>query len=119
MLVRKLLLTSVFHFLSLALRAQTNHNYVVIDSNDTEKDIVRKAANVIPSSRQLQWQQLELTAFLHFSINTFTDKEWGDGKEDPKLFNPSQLNAEQWIRTCKAAGFRQVIFTAKHHDGFC
>lgn len=94
-------------------------NIVAITTKDRYYDIIRKAANVVPSPRQLKWQQLELTAFLHFGINTFTGKEWGDGSEDAQIFNPAQLDAEQWIRTCKDAGFKQVILTAKHHDGFC
>ena len=72
-----------------------------------------------PSPRQLAWQQLETTAFLHFTVNTFTDKEWGDGTEKPGIFNPAKLDARQWIRTLRDAGFRMAIITAKHHDGFC
>jgi alpha-L-fucosidase len=77
------------------------------------------AARVIPLQRQLEWQQLEMTAFIHFTINTFTDKEWGDGKESPRLFNPDSLDAEQWVRVLREAGMKMVIITAKHHDGFC
>ncbi|MEP6951376.1 MAG: alpha-L-fucosidase, partial [Ginsengibacter sp.] len=72
-----------------------------------------------PSERQLLWQQMETTAFLHFTVNTFTDKEWGDGTEDPKIFNPTHLDARQWIKALKDAGFKMAIITAKHHDGFC
>ena len=72
-----------------------------------------------PSPRQLAWQQLETTAFLHFTVNTFTDKEWGDGTESPAVFNPAKLDARQWIRTLRDAGFKLAIITAKHHDGFC
>ena len=94
-------------------------NYVTISSGESEKEIIYKAAHVTPSPRQLRWQKLELTAFFHFGVNTFTDKEWGDGKEDEKVFNPTALDAKQWVKTVKEVGFKQVIITAKHHDGFC
>jgi alpha-L-fucosidase len=73
----------------------------------------------LPTPRQLQWQQLETTAFLHFTVNTFTDKEWGDGTESPSIFNPAQLDARQWVKALKDGGFKMAIITAKHHDGFC
>jgi alpha-L-fucosidase len=72
-----------------------------------------------PSAAQLEWQRDELAMFLHFGVNTFTDREWGDGREDPAIFNPANLDARQWAKTARAAGFRSMILTAKHHDGFC
>jgi len=72
-----------------------------------------------PSPSQLRWQRDELALFLHFGVNTFTDREWGDGTEDPAVFAPSALDARQWARAAKTAGFRSLILTAKHHDGFC
>ena len=72
-----------------------------------------------PSVAQLNWQRDELALFLHFGVNTFTDREWGDGKESPSIFNPTRLDARQWARAAKAAGAKSMILTAKHHDGFC
>ncbi len=72
-----------------------------------------------PTPQQLAWQEAELSLFLHFGMNTFTDREWGEGNEDPQLFNPSQLDAAQWVQMAKECGFRYLILTAKHHDGFC
>src|SRR2546429_3243011 len=72
-----------------------------------------------PSPSQLAWQRDELALFLHFGVNTFTDREWGDGREDPALFNPTALDARQWARAAREAGARALILTAKHHDGFC
>lgn len=72
-----------------------------------------------PTSAQLTWQRDELALFVHFGINTFTDREWGDGKESPALFNPEALDARQWARAARAAGAKAMILTAKHHDGFC
>ncbi|KAA6325221.1 hypothetical protein EZS27_025538, partial [termite gut metagenome] len=71
----------------------------------------------IPSQAQMDWQQTEYYMFVHFGPNTFTDKEWGDGKENPKVFNPTALDCKQWAATAKAAGMKAIIITAKHHDG--
>jgi alpha-L-fucosidase len=79
----------------------------------------RAPARPVPSRAQLEWQREELAIFLHFGVNTFTDREWGDGTESPAIFNPVALDARQWARAARAAGFRMMILTAKHHDGFC
>jgi len=77
------------------------------------------AATVRPSARQLAWQRSGCNAFVHFGMNTFTDREWGDGTEDPRTFAPAGLDAGQWVAAFRAAGMRGLVLTCKHHDGFC
>ena len=80
---------------------------------------VLQGARPTPSPSQLAWQRDELAIFIHFGVNTFTNREWGDGTEDPAIFNPARLDPGQWARTAKDAGFKAMVLTAKHHDGFC
>ncbi len=81
----------------------------------TDKEAVR----IVPTERQICHQQMEFYAFVHFTVNTFTNKEWGDGTESPSVFNPERLDCNQWVEAVKSAGMTGLILTAKHHDGFC
>ncbi|ANI90756.1 hypothetical protein A9P82_11710 [Arachidicoccus ginsenosidimutans] len=78
-----------------------------------------KPYGVLPNENQLNWQENNLYAFIHFGLNTFTDKEWGYGDEDPALFNPKHFDADQIVRSIKQGGFTGIVLTCKHHDGFC
>lgn len=80
---------------------------------------IKKYISVRPSERQLMWNNMKYYNFIHFGINTFTDREWGDGMENPELFNPTGLDTDQWCKVLKQTGSKGIIFTAKHHDGFC
>ena len=93
--------------------------HAIIPDSATAEEIADIAARVIPTRNQLEWQQMELTAFLHYGINTYTNREWGDGKESPELFNPTAFDADQIVKSIKAGGFKLIILTCKHHDGFC
>lgn len=79
----------------------------------------RRLVQVVPSERQLRFQQTEFYAFIHFTVNTYTDKEWGDGTEPESIFCPDRFDAGQWVDAVKSAGMRGLILTCKHHDGFC
>ena len=80
---------------------------------------VERLTEIVPSARQLAYAELEYYTFIHYGMNTFTNSEWGTGKESPSQFNPQKVDTDQWVQAVKASGSKGIIFTAKHHDGFC
>jgi alpha-L-fucosidase len=88
-------------------------------SAQTKKNLPPKPLPPLPSAAQLAWHEMETNAFVHFTTNTFTGLEWGNGDESESIFNPTQLDAGQWASTLKETGFKTLILTCKHHDGFC
>lgn len=120
--MKQQILTLILSLASLTgLHAQETYyeKHVAFPATATAAEKLDMASRLVPTPQQLEWQQMELTAFLHFGVNTFTGREWGDGTEDPNIFNPTALDCEQWVRTLKDAGFKMALITAKHHDGFC
>lgn len=108
---------------ALGSSAQPGHratcNFILLDPSENLDSIVNKAAHLGPSPRQFAWQEMEFTFFIHFGMNTFTDREWGEEGTDPVNFNPTELDARQWARVARMAGAKLMIVVAKHHDGFC
>jgi alpha-L-fucosidase len=91
----------------------------VISNGDSDAVIAEKAAKVLPRANQMDWMRLERTFFLHFGVNTFNGVEWGSGREDPSIFNPSSLDANQWLSAMQNFGGKMIVLVCKHHDGFC
>ena len=79
----------------------------------------KRLVKVVPSARQIAYENMEFFCFIHFTVNTFTGSEWGDGTEPESIFNPTELDARQWAKTAAEGGMKGLILTCKHHDGFC
>lgn len=109
-------------FFSLEVHSQTTilktSNTIPVEDGDSKETIIAKAAHVIPTSQQLAALKNEFIAFIHFGPNTFTQMEWGNGMENPKVFDLKELHTDQWCEAMKSAGMKMVIITVKHHDGF-
>ena len=85
----------------------------------TYEKFMENAVSVVPSERQKNWFDMEMYAFVHFTVNTYTGLEWGLGNESPEIFNPTEMNCDEWVEAVKLAGMKGMVLTAKHHDGFC
>ena len=118
--MKKNLIPLLCVFLFTQVHAQIKFQSTIkVGADDSKEMIIEKAAHVIPTANQLRAMQDEFIAFVHFGPNTFTQMEWGNGMEDPKVFDLKELDTDQWCEAMVAAGMKKVILTAKHHDGFC
>ncbi len=121
--MKKTIYTLGLSMLMVGCAIQPNQEYyekhVEFPIGATIEQKIDMASRLVPTAQQLEWQQMEFTAFLHFGMNTFTGNEWGHGTDSPALFNPSELDCEQWVKALKDGGFKMALITAKHHDGFC
>ena len=121
--MKKSILFTIGIFLLLSCRTEPQNSMIPqstikIEEGESRETIVEKAAHVVPTVNQLDALENEFIAFIHFGPNTFTRKEWGNGMENPAVFDLQTLDTDQWCRAMKSAGMKMVIFTAKHHDGF-
>ncbi len=117
--VMKMVTTLLATLVSTTAFSQVYEHHVAIDPSDTPRDIIEKAARVVPSAAQMIHHRSEYNGFIHFGPNTFTGVDWGSGVEDPKTFNPTDVDTDQWCRIMKQAGMRMVVITVKHHEGYC
>ena len=121
--MKKNLIPLLFVFLFAQAHAQVDNlkyqSTIKVEAGDSKDVIIAKAAHVVPTPNQLRALQDEFIAFVHFGPNTFTRMEWGNGMEDPKIFDLKELHTDQWCEAMVAAGMKKIIITAKHHDGFC
>src|ERR1044071_5531455 len=92
---------------------------VLLISPSSYSQSAPKPFGALPSEAQLKWHEMEMYCLIHYGVDTYTDKEWGFGDEDPALVNPAQFNAEKIVADVKAGGFKGIIVVAKHHDGLC
>ena len=104
---------------SMEVVGMSDQSKVMFLPGETLKERLKKAAHVTPSAEQMRWMDKELTIFLHFGMNTFNGRQWGNGTEKLSDYAPTALDPEQWVRICAEAGFKHIITTLKHHDGFC